>query len=262
MSEKKVKKIYRQSRTAVVVFWSVILLLALFLFFKKAGLLTCFCWSAFAPYPLIFFVISIFCLLKRKWISGIFLLCTAKFFWLPIFLAQFPDFLPMISREDFVRNYWYILVVIFASLMIIKHLLQKKQYCWEYKVKVDSGKKPAFSTNVENGFIKSNVVFNNINRMYENADFTGGEFNVVFGSQYIDLRKCVIHNNEKAQLELHVVFSNCEIWLPSDWNIEFKMDSVFSSIDDYRQEKPTETSSKNTLILTGSCVFSSLKIKN
>lgn len=273
MSEKRIKKRSLNGRRVVIGFWSIIFLIALFLLLKNAGFLTCSCWSAFATWPLVLFIVSIFCLLKRRWISGVFFLVAAKFFWIPfwipLFKVQYPNLLPMMPEADgFVRKYWYVLLVVFAFLMIVKHLFGKKHsYChkhqWEHWGKPNRCKTHTLSTSEEkNGFIESNVVFNNIDRIYLNEDFTGGDFNVVFGSQTIDLRKCIIHNEEKAHFEINVVFGSCEIWVPSDWNVQFDVDGVFSSIDDYRSEKPTDDNSKNILVLTGSCVFSSLEIKN
>jgi len=267
MSEIKIKKGKKHIRRAVVGFWIIIFFAALLLFLENAGFLTYSYGSAFVTWPLLLFILSIFRLFRRKWISGIFLLAAAKFFWIPIFKSRFPDLLPMIPEDGFVRKYWFILIVLFAFLMILKQLFGKRNRCcrghhWEYSVKTNGCKKRASSTDEVNGFIESNVVFSSNDRIYLNEDFTGGEFNIVFGSQTIDLRKCIIRNNEKAVIEVNVVFSNCEIWIPADWNVQFKVEGVFSSIDDERSGKSAESDSKNVLVITGSCVFSSLEIKN
>lgn len=272
MSEKeeKRKSSRRKGRGVIVGFWSVILLIALFLFLKNVGVLTDSCWSAFATWPLILFIISVLCLLRRRWVCGTFLLTAAVFFWMPIWIPllreQYPNLLSANLEDGFLRKYWYILIVVLAILMIIRQLFGRRHFCcqshWEYEVKSRSRKKTTFSTKEGNGFIESNVVFNNSDRLYVNEDLTGGSFNIVFGSQNIDLRKCLIHNNEEAHIELNVVFGNAEILVPADWNVQLNVDSVFSSVDDHRGEKPTENNSKNTLILTGSCVFSSLVVKN
>ena len=271
MSEKEIKKSYQHTRGVVVGFWSVVLLIALFLFLKKADIVTSSYWSAFATWPLILFVVSIFWLLKRRWVAGIFLLFAAVFFWIPLFKAQFPDLLPMIPAEGFLHDYWYLLIVVFAFLMLIKQLFFRKRdhSClhqrehWEYWNKTNLHKEHASMTSeAKEGFIQSNVVFNSNDRIYLNEDFTGGNFSAVFGSQKIDLRKCVIRNNEKAYLKVEVVFGNCEIWIPSDWKLQFEVDGIFSSIEDNRHEKPMDSESKNTLVVQGSCVFSSLEIRN
>ena len=271
--EKKKKRSSQHGRRVSVGFWSIIMLIALFLFLDKAGIVSYSYWSAFMkPLPLILFIVSIFCLLRCKWISGIFLLVAAKFFWLPYWIPLVREqcaclgWLPEGIEDGFVRKYWYILVVFFAFLMIVKHLFCRKRFCyeshWECEVNTKSCKKPSAATREGKGFIESNVVFNNADRLYVNEDLTGGSFNVVFGSQNIDFRKCVIHNNEEAYIDLNVVFGNAEILVPADWNVQLNMDSVFSSVEDFRRERPTESNGKNTLVLTGACVFSSLKVKS
>ena len=264
MSEERNKRRNRPVRGAAVGFWSIVLLVALFLFLHKAGILTYSYWELLATWQIVLFVISVCCLWKRKWICGSFLLFAAVFFWIPVFKAQFPHLLPTIPQEGFVRMYWYLLIVFFAFLMIVKQLFGKRgKQRWEHWEKTNCCKSHVLLVNEEKeGFIESNAVFNSNERAYLNEDFTGGKFNAVFGSQKMDLRKCVIHNHEKAQLEVNVVFGNCEIWIPADWNVQFKVDGVFSSVEDVRIEKPTDDSSKNRLLITGSCVFSNLEIRN
>ena len=270
--EEKKKKSCQHGRRVSVGFWSIIMLIALFLFLDKAGIVSYSYWSAFMkPLPLILFIVSIFCLLRCKWISGIFLLVAAKFFWLPYWIPLVREqcaclgWLPEGIEDGFVRKYWYILVVFFAFLMIVKHLFCRKRFCceshWEYEAK-KSRRKPSFATREGDGFIESNAVFTTTDRTYVNENLTGGSFNIVFGSQNIDLRKCVIDGDKEVQVELNVVFGNCDIWVPADWKVLLNVESVFSSVEDVRSENATESGSKKTLRLTGVCVFSSLKIKN
>ena len=271
MSEKESKRGMQHARRAVVWFWSIVLLVALFLFLKKAGFLATSYWSAVATWPLVLFVVSLFCLLKRGWVCGIFMLFAAVFFWIPVFKAHFPDLLPMVPEEGFVRSYWYILIVVFAFLMLVKHLFCKKRthLCWHRSEHWENWsnthrykKRPPLTSEAKEGFIESTAVFNSNDRIYLNEDFTGGHFTAVFGSQKIDLRKCVIRDNEKAYLKVEVVFGNCEIWIPANWNVQFEVDGVFSSVEDVRHDKSMETDTKNTLVIAGSCVFSSLEIRN
>lgn len=266
MSEKESKKCCCSGRKSTVVFWSIVLLLALFLLLKNTGFFADSYGAVFATWPLILFVVSIFFFLKCKCISGSFFLFAAGFFWIPIFKAQFPDLLPMVPSEGFLCSYWYLLIIFFAFLMIVKQLFCKKNkhyHHWENWHKTNYCREYTAPTNKERGgFIESDAVFNSNDRIYLNEDFTGGSFKAVFGSQKIDLRKCTIRNNEKAYIDVKVVFGSCGIWIPSDWKIQFDVEGVFSSIEDLRHDKPADNENKNILVITGSCVFSSLEVRN
>jgi predicted membrane protein len=244
------------SRKGIITFWSIVLIAALFFFFKNAGFLTSVYLSTLLTWPIILFIFSVIFLVHKQWVKGIVLLAIAKFFWLPKLLAADPDLCPWISADGFVHNYWYILMAFIAVVIIIKHVIVTEDPWEKHK------KWKHFGANVQDnkdGYFKSHVVFRSNEKIYLNENFVGGKFETVFGSQEIDLRKCTIPKGTKAYLDLKVVFGNCELWIPEEWKVQIDTKNVFSSLEDRRTQNPAV---EETLVITGECVFSSLEIRN
>jgi predicted membrane protein len=140
--------------------------------------------------------------------------------------------------------------------MIFKHLLRKDD---KWKNNFEWEKTNSHET--VNGYIKSEAVFCSNEKIYFNENFKGGRFETVFGSQEIDLRKCVIQNNETAYLDLSVVFGNYKVWVPAEWTIKVNAECVFSTVEDRRLSQP-ENADRDMLVIEGKCVFSSLEIRS
>jgi predicted membrane protein len=257
MSNEKQTKISWNSRKGIIAFWSIVLIVVSFYFLKNAGFLTSVYLSTLFTWPLILFILSIVLLIHKQWVFGIVVLATAKFFLLSKLLAADPELFPCISADGFVQRYWYILVAFIAVVIIIQHIFVKESP-WERHKKWRS-----FGANVQEnkeGYFRSHVVFSSNEKIYLNENFTGGRFETVFGSQEIDLRKCIIPTGEKAYINLSVVFGSCEIWIPAEWKVQINTKSVFSSLEDRRMQAPP--TGEEILIIDGECVFSSLEIRS
>jgi predicted membrane protein len=244
------------SRKGIITFWSIVLIVVLFFFCKNAGFLTSVYLSTLFTWPIILFILSIALLIHKQWVKGIVVLAVAKFFWLPKLLAADPSLFPSISADKFVCNYWYILVAFIAVVVIIQHIIVKEDP-WEKHKKWRN-----FGSNIQDnkeGYITSHVVFSSNEKIYLNENFMGGKIETVFGSQEIDLRKCIIPKGEKAYLDLKIVFGSCEIWVPAEWKVQIHAKSVFSSLEDRRSQNPP--TAEEILIINGECVFSSLEVR-
>jgi predicted membrane protein len=258
MENQKNEKHLTSRRKKVITFWSIVLVVVAFFFLKNAGFLTSVYLSSLFTWPIILFCIAIICLLKREWVMGIVLLATAKFFWLPILLKADPQLCPCISSNGFIHRYWYLLVIFIAIVIILQQIFAKETK-WDKKFKYFT--KETKVHEIKDGFIRSAVVFSSNEKMFFNEDFKGGKFDTVFGSQEIDLRKCIIPNKENAFIEIEVVFGSCMVWIPTDWSIQINTENVFSSVEDKRLQTQSNNQ-EHILVINGKCVFSRLEIRN
>jgi predicted membrane protein len=197
-------------------------------------------------------------LFHRGWTAGIIFFAGAIFFWLPIFLKADPTLIPGLAAAGFVGRYWYLLLIFIAIVIILQQIFKNgnnndKNECWK-----------KFESNInecKDGFIKSEIAFSSNERIYLNENFKGGKFDTLFGAQEIDLRRCVIQPNEKALIELSVVFGSCVIWVPTEWTVQVNTQSIFSSLEDKRLQD-SANGEDDMLTINGKCMFSSLEIRN
>jgi predicted membrane protein len=256
-------KHFNKSRKGTIIFWSIVLVVVSFFFLKNSGLIASCYFSAFLTWPIILFCIAIICFLKKEWVTGIVLLAGATFFWTPIFYKADPNLIPClnldgVTSQEFIFSYWYLLII-FIAIVIIFHQIFAKESRWENKCKWKKSESNVHE--IKDGFIRSDVVFSSNERIYLNENFKGGKFSTVFGSQEIDLRKCVIPNNGKAHIEISTVFGSCMIWVPTDWTVQVNTESVFSSVEDKRLQTPPDAEG-DMLIIDGKSVFSSIEIRS
>ena len=255
MSNEKHYKQHCNSKKGIITFWSLVLIVVLFFFLKNSGIFTSVYLSAFLTWPLILFIISVICLIHREWVMGVVLFATAHFFWMPRLIMADPELFPCLAAQGFVANYWYLLVAFIAVVLIIQAIFGKEKL-WEKHHK-------RFGSNFQenkDGYLKSSVVFSNNEKIYLTENFRGGRFETVFGSQEIDLRKCIIPQGERAYIDLSVVFGNCEIWVPAEWTVQINAKSVFSNIEEKRIMAPP--TGDDMLVINGEAVFSSVEIRS
>ena len=86
--------------------------------------------------------------------------------------------------------------------------------------------------------------------------FSGGEINGVFGSITIDLRKTDLAEGVDTVLIIHAVFGEVKIYVPENWNVVCRVNSVFGHFTDKRMNI-VATETEKRLIIEGDCVFGS-----
>ncbi|MCL2290200.1 MAG: cell wall-active antibiotics response protein [Bacteroidetes bacterium] len=251
-------KQFQNSRKNNIAFWSIVLVVVLFFFLKKSGLIASVYLSAFCTWPLILFCISVLCLFCREWVAGIIFLAGAAFFWTPIFLKADPNLIPGIVAKGFIGNYWYLLVIFIAITIILQQVFKKESS----KEKGCGWRK--FESNIhecKDGFIRSEVLFSSNERIYLNENFKGGKFDTLFGAQEIDLRRCIIPDNGKALIDISLIFGSCVIWVPAEWTVQVNTQSILSALEDKRLQN-SSSSENDMLVINGKCIFASLEIRN
>ncbi|MCL2247219.1 MAG: cell wall-active antibiotics response protein [Lentimicrobiaceae bacterium] len=245
------------SKKGIITFWSIVLIVVLFFFLKNAGLLTSVFLTTFLTWPLIVFIIAVVSLIYKQWVFGIVCMATSTFFWTPILLKTAPELFPAIEAEGFVQHYWYLLVAFIVVVIILQLIFGKENPCEK------EGRWKKFGSNFQEskeGYLKSSVAFSSNEKIYLNENFKGGKFETLFGSQEIDLRKCTIPTNEKANIDLSVLFGACVIWVPAEWVVQVNTKSIFSSTEDKRASNAN--TGEDMLIINGECMFSSLEIRS
>lgn len=103
------------------------------------------------------------------------------------------------------------------------------------------------------------TVFSGLKRRFESKDFRGGKATVLFGGIELDFTQAALADN-KAAVELTVVFGGIDIWVPNDWEVVIDSSSIFGGVEDkHRTVTPTEK--KGTLFIKATAVFGGITVK-
>ncbi len=169
--------------------------------------------------------------------------------WIVLILVGSAFLLSDFYPEIVIWNYiWPVVIIVFGLLMIIKPRKRKRD--WDgWRTEADSS----------DNTIDVNSVFGGTKKKIVSKDFKGGVVNTVFGGNDLDFSQADI--NEKAVLEVNVVFGGTKLIVPAHWKIQSEVDCVFASVEDKRRDT-NEVAENKTLVLKGAVAFGSIEIKS
>ncbi|MFI5141623.1 MAG: LiaI-LiaF-like domain-containing protein [Bacteroidia bacterium] len=177
--------------------------------------------------------------------------------------------------EDFVPDlhirvyFWPILIMLIGLAMIFKprrsyhHDYYRQK--WERKWKGSRhGNRFSACGNDESSSsddtINMDGVFSGFKKNIISKDFKGGTVSNVFSGGSLNLSQADI--NGTVVLELKQVFSGIKIIVPSNWEIQTDIDTMFGGIEDKRPHQTIVTNPDKVLVIKGSTVFGGIEIQN
>lgn len=208
-------------------------------------------------WPIILIVVGLFQIAHRHYLPSFILMGIGAFFLLPKIAEVYPQLFPGIGT-NFSAIYWPTLLIIAGVLILLQFIFPNKwqnyhkKWHHQWDEKWNEHKDIHFGSKASGCFDK-NVVFGNVENIFLDEIFPGGEINAVFGGVTLDLRKTKLAEGD-THLEVNTVFGGITLYIPADWYVVTKFDTVFGGFNDKRvREEPSDRTRK--LIIQGSCVF-------
>lgn len=241
----------------LVILAGVVLLGANFGWIQPAIKTVVFSW------PMILIVIGLFQISHRSYFSAFVLFGVGVFFLLPELAVAYPALFPGIG-SNFKEAYWPLLLI-FAGVFILLQLIfpnkwNKLHNQWNRRFEEDwkERKIENYGSKTDKDFDK-NVVFGSVEHIFLDEVLPSGEINAVFGGITLDLRKTKLGEGD-THLEINAVFGGITLFIPADWYVVTKFDSIFGGFSDKRApQEPTDKTRR--LIIKGSCVFGGGEIR-
>lgn len=213
-------------------------------------------------WQMLLIVLGIWTLLKRQYVGAFVLLAVGTFFIYPVLCNVFPEYFVRFDID--LKTYWPVLLIAGGILLVISRSFPsaKKSHRKEYKYEsTNDNYNPAEQNSAD--YIDKNLMFGGSEQIVLSQNFKGGEANVMFGELIIDLRRANL-SEFAGVLEANVMFGSIVIYIPSDWAVELKSNSLLGSFEDKRyhfSEKIRETGMPR-LVIKGSAMFGSGEIRN
>jgi len=111
----------------------------------------------------------------------------------------------------------------------------------------------------DSAYTSSFAVFGDVEKRNTSSDFTGGELSGIFSDVKFDLRDAKI-SDVPARLSVSVLFSDVDIIVPPEWNVQIDTLPILAESLDKRR-KSEEEHEEVDLIVDGIAVFSDVYIK-
>jgi predicted membrane protein len=108
--------------------------------------------------------------------------------------------------------------------------------------------------------ININSVFSSLDKPMITKDFKGGKISNVFASTELDLSNADLSG--LVVLNISQLFGEITLTVPSDWHVEVDISQLFSTVDDYRENRYGTRNSDKVLTLKGTSVFANIEIHN
>lgn len=218
-------------------------------------------------WPMLLIALGVLSFSKCHFWSGGILVIIGGFFIIPDVLNVCPQFLP-VNSTDFVHLYWPVLLILAGIISLIywlvphssKHSFSKYHDSTDYTC-VDENinvKKEKWQN--EKGYFKRQSVFSSGKHIFLDPEFKGGEIDTVLGETILDLRKTNLPDGDTF-LEINTVLGGVTIFVPTDWCVDIRIESIFYAFEDKRFEKGATDITKRLVIL-GSGVLGGGELRN
>ncbi len=203
-------------------------------------------------WPMIFVVFAFIAISKKEFLGMLFWLVLAAFFLLPRIAHVYPDALPGVDG-NFARTYWPVLLII-MGLAVVVRVVFRKQWSPFHKERITINK-------IEggDGFYERKVVFGGHEDIFLEPVFRGGQIEAVFGGVEIDLRRTTLPEGD-THLQINAVFGGIKIYLPNDWLVISKVDTVLGGVENKRFAKQLHSEYSQRLIISGEVIFGGCEI--
>jgi len=172
------------------------------------------------------------------------------------------DIIPDANMQNFI---WPGIFIVAGLLFIFKPRTPKNLSSdwddWKQKKKDDMQTFTTIPGEEEIGeYIDINSVFGGVKKIILSKNFKGGEINAFMGGAEINLLQADIKGS--VHLDVNNVFGGTKLILPSNWDIKNEITAVFGGVEDKRSINLPMPDPSKTIVLTGSCVFGGIEIKN
>ncbi len=111
----------------------------------------------------------------------------------------------------------------------------------------------------DSAYTSSFAVFGDVEKRNTSKDFTGGELSSIFSDVKLDLKDAKI-SDVPARVSVSVLFSDVDIYVPSEWNVQIDTLPLLAGGIDKRR-KSEEEHDEVDLIVDGIAVLSDVYIK-
>lgn len=203
-------------------------------------------------WPMIFIVIGIISFSKNDYLISFIWFLLGIFFLLPRIAVAFPDLIQGVTA-DFARTYWPLLLIFIGVALIIRVVLGR-----QYQLKEGYEGNKADKTLNEYGRINRSAVFGGSESIFLEPVFQGGTLSAVFGGVVLDLRKTQLPEGD-TYIDASAIFGGIELYIPSDWIVEAKFQTIMGGFQDKRLISEVDKSRR--LILTGDLIFGGCEIR-
>ncbi|NLY24645.1 MAG: cell wall-active antibiotics response protein [Bacteroidales bacterium] len=202
-------------------------------------------------WPMIFIVIGIASFSRHNILVTLLWLILGLFFLVPRIAVSFPESFSGING-DFAYTYWPLLLILLGLCLILKIFIGKSPRSVSYR--------HDHSDSIEgvNGRIEKKVVFGGSESIFLDPVFRGGVISATFGGVVLDLRRTTLPEGE-TYLDIDATFGGVELYIPGDWVVETKFQTVLGGVEDKRfiLQPPDYT---RKLILRGDLTFGGCEI--
>lgn len=212
--------------------------------------------SILVSFPMLFFVISIYEICRRRFFWGTLIAISSLFCLVP----RISKYYALPFQNQNIENIIFPILFILFGLAIISKFVYRKKKDYQYNEDeiIDNLNNSNFFKRLFSG---KNVIFGSSKNIVISPLFKGTEINTIFGGTILDLRKTDIEEGETI-VEANVIFGGIEIYVPSSWEIIINVTSILGATEDKRFYTDDKEFSNKKLIIKGSCIFGGIEIKN
>lgn len=206
-------------------------------------------FNTIVSWQMLLVVLGLFQLLKRSYLGGTILIVVGGCFLLPELGMNWLS----VSTSVLI---WPVVLIAVGLLFLFK---PRTHHGWKHNVRGNFDNNTSQYSSAD-GFFRSENTFSGVRQVVFDEVFKGGAIRNSFGGTVVDLRRTTLSEGETF-IDLECTFGGVEIYMPSDWKVDLRCNTLFGSCEDKRFQHAVIDKSR-VLVIRGDVSFGGVEIKS
>lgn len=240
--ERKTKK--HLDRTGILIAGLIFIALGMLILMHNLGAIYTWLYRILLSWQMLLVVLGLWAICRRRFVGGIALAGTGAFFMIPLLTPV---------GHGWMATYWPFIFII-LGVIVLARLFRPSGHCR------GCGSHRMAVTDAKDGFVEVDNSFGAVRHIVLDPVFNGARVHTRYSGTILDLKRTTLVEG-KTYIDLDMVLSGLELYVPDGWTVVVEAAVSMAGIDDQRYSSGAPDNSCK-LVIRGNISLSGVVIKS